>query len=405
MDKVWDAQNGGWGKSKLTDGPTLLYHLDRAKQGDAKAAERVRLTLGKMRVLQDGDSGAFSQVTTKPDWSGVTREYPMFAQEAALAAYARAWVLWGDAADLDVAKRIMHFLTGPMRSPEGGFYTSLGMAEGQPGIDRRRYSRENGQAIAGLLAVYDATGDAQALAAAIGSAKWVIANRGLGNGGGFRHDERDAAGPFLADNIEMTKAFLALHRSTGDRQWLVQARSTADYVARTFIEQRTGAFVASATPDAKVVTTPIKQREDNVTATRTFNLLSFYTGDARYREIAEAGMGYLVSPLLDAYGFLPDVLQAEEELQNEPVHITIVGAKDDPRASLLNAAALKYPLSYKRVEWWDKREGKLANADVDYPDYPGGAAAFACTKRFCSLPVTEPGDIAGQVDRLQRKLP
>jgi hypothetical protein len=29
-------------------------------------------------------------------------------------------------------------------------------------------------------------------------------------------------------------------------------------------------------------------------------------------------------------------------------------------------------------EWWDKREGKLANIDVDYPDFPDGPAAFAC---------------------------
>ena len=52
-------------------------------------------------------------------------------------------------------------------------------------------------------------------------------------------------------------------------------------------------------------------------------------------------MGYLASPpILDAYGFLPDVLLAEQELQNEPVHVTVVGAKDDPRAAALYAAAL-----------------------------------------------------------------
>ena len=113
-----------------------------------------------------------------------------------------------------------------------------------------------------------------------------------------------------------------------------------------------------------------------------FSLLSSYTGDNRYREIAEAGMGYLTSPpILDAFGFLPDVLLAEDELRNEPVHVTIVGAKDDPRSAALYKAALAYPLPNKRAEWWDKREGKLANIDVDYPDYPDGPAAFACTAR------------------------
>ncbi len=99
---------------------------------------------------------------------------------------------------------------------------------------------------------------------------------------------------------------------------------------------------------------------------------------------------------------LPDVLLAEEELQNEPVHVTIVGPKDDPRSATLHAAALRYPLAYKRAEWWDKREGKLVHHDVDYPDYPDGPAAFACTRNFCSLPVTDPAAIPAQLDRLQR---
>jgi hypothetical protein len=97
----------------------------------------------------------------------------------------------------------------------------------------------------------------------------------------------------------------------------------------------TGVFIASVSPEAQQFVKPIKQREDNVTAVRMFNLLSSYTGESRYREIAEAGMGYLTSPpILNAFGFLPDVLLTEDELRNEPPHITIVGAKDDPRSSL-----------------------------------------------------------------------
>jgi len=221
--------------------------------------------------------------------------------------------------------------------------------------------------------------------------------------GGFRHAEQDKGGPYLADNVEMAKVLLALHRSTGEREWLAQAQATADFIARTFIDPATGGFVASAAPDAKQLTKPIKQREDNVTAVRMFSLLSAYTGDIRYREIAEAGMGYLTSPpVLDAFGLLPDVLLAEDELRNEPVHVTIVGAKDDSRSAALYRAALAYPLVNKRAEWWDKREGKLANADVDYPDFPNGPAAFACTSTFCSYPVTEPAEIPAQLDGLKR---
>ena len=48
MTKAYDPANGGWSKSKLVDGPTLSWFLDRAKAGDAEAAERIKRTLTGM---------------------------------------------------------------------------------------------------------------------------------------------------------------------------------------------------------------------------------------------------------------------------------------------------------------------------------------------------------------------
>ena len=403
IDNAWDEEHGGWSKSKFVDGNLLIWALQRARQGDTVNTARIKRVLSLMAATMiDKSTGAMNQVNLKPDWSEPAREFPMFAQEAGLAAYARAWTMFGDPAYRQAADRIYGFLRDTLAAPGGGFYASLGMSEGEPGVDRRLYARETAQAVAGLLAYYDATGVAGARELAVSGARWVLANRAL-PAGGFRHAEQDKGGPYLADNVEMAKVLLALHRSTGERGWLAQAQATADFIARTFIDPATGGFVASAAPDAKQLTKPIKQREDNVTAVRMFSLLTAYTGDIRYREIAEAGMGYLTSPaILDAFGFLPDVLLAEDELRNEPVHVTIVGAKDDSRSAALYRAALAYPLVNKRAEWWDKREGKLANADVDYPDFPGGPAAFACTSTFCSYPVTEPAEIPAQLDGLKR---
>ncbi|HEV7878454.1 DUF255 domain-containing protein [Bradyrhizobium sp.] len=402
IDKAWDDEHGGWSKSKFSDSALLTWALQRARQGDQQNAARIKKVLTLMAGTMIDDGGAISQVNLKPDWSEPAREFPMFAQEAALTAYARAAVMFGDPAYRQAADRIYGFLKDTMAAPGGGFYASMGLSEGEPGVDKRLYARETAQAVSGLLAYYDATGVVEARELASSGARWALANRAL-PGGGFRHAAQDKGGPYLADNVEMAKALLALHRSTGMREWLNHARATADFIAKTFIDPATGGFVASASPDAQQLTRPVKQREDNVTAVRMFSLLSSYTGDSHYREIAEAGMGYLTSPpILDAYGFLPDVLLAEDELRNEPVHVTIVGPKDDARSAALYKAALAYPLPNKRAEWWDKREGKLANIDVDYPDYPDGPAAFACTSTFCSYPVTEPGEIAGQLDGLKR---
>lgn len=403
IDKAWNTEYGGWSRAKFVDGPMLTWALQRARQGDTENEARIRKVLDKMaETMIDSETGGMSQVNLKPDWSEPAREFPMFVQEAALSSYARASVMFGEPAYRQAADRIYGFLKNTMAAPDGGFYASMGLSEGKPGVDIRQYARETAQAISGLLAYYDATGVVEARDLAIKGADWVLANRGM-PGGGFRHAEQDKGGPYLADNVEMAKVLIALHRSTGDRAWLDRARQTADFIAKTFVDPATGSFVASASPDAQQFVKPIKQREDNVTTVRMFSLLSSYTGEARYREIAEAGMGYLKSPaIVDAFGFLPDVLLAEDELRNEPVHITIVGPKDDPRSAALYKAALAYPLGNKRAEWWDKREGKLASADVDYPDYPEGPAAFACTSTFCSFPVTDPGAIPAQLDSLKR---
>ena len=159
IDKAYDRANGGWSKSKLVDGPTLGWFLDRAKAGDKEAEARLRRSLTAQIALIDTDLGGISQVSLKPDWSAPSREFPMFAQQAALAAYARAWVLFGDPAYRAAADRIFGFLKNTLAGPGGGFYASMGMAEGQPGVDKRQYARETGQAIQGLTAYYDATGD------------------------------------------------------------------------------------------------------------------------------------------------------------------------------------------------------------------------------------------------------
>ena len=199
----------------------------------------------------------------------------------------------------------------------------MGMAEGQPGVDKRQYARETGQAIQGLAGLLRLRPASKERAGARDRGRRLGAARARLPDGGFRHADRDAGGPYLADNVEMGAALLALHRSTGERKWLVAAMATGDFVAATFIDPRTGGFFASASPDATHLPKPIKQREDNVTTTRFFTLLAPIPASARYREIAEAGMGYLASPpVLDAYAFLPDVLLAEEELRNEPVHVT-----------------------------------------------------------------------------------
>jgi uncharacterized protein YyaL (SSP411 family) len=145
-----------------------------------------------------------------------------------------------------------------------------------------------------------------------------------------------------------------------------------------------------------------KPLDEQVEATRFCNRLYRYVGNKSFRELAEHGGRYLTSPaILDEPRALPGVMLADYELGREPTHITIVGSKSDPRSSVLYAAARRLPAPYERLEWWDRGEGPLPNADVEYPEFDQ-PAAFTCSDRICSLPVFDPADLNDVISRMRK---
>jgi hypothetical protein len=99
----------------------------------------------------------------------------------------------------------------------------------------------------------------------------------------------------------------------------------------------------------------------------------------------------------------PGILLAAFESVNDPLHITIVGGKDDAAAVALFDSALRYAAVYRRIEWWDRREGNMPNPDVRYPQLPR-AAAFICTDSTCSLPIFDAAKVPNEVARSVRQV-
>ena len=106
-------------------------------------------------------------------------------------------------------------------------------------------------------------------------------------------------------------------------------------------------------------------------------------------------MRYLAAPTIgENHGYaVAGILLADKELGTTPLHVTVVGKKDDPAARSLFLAAIALPANYKRVEWWDEREGAMPNPDVQYPTFEK-AAGFICADRRCSTPIFDPAKIS-----------
>lgn len=427
----YDYKFGGWGVGhKFIDPDCLELALTHADSGDPRYAAMAQKTLEANLRLIDPVWGGVYQYSDSVDWKSPHYEKIMQYQSGDMRLYAQAYALWHKPAHLKAALDIHRYLEAFLLSPEGAFYTSqdadvdmqiLGKRYyalkdsrrrklGIPRVDTNIYARENGWVITALTALYNATGEVRYLEQAKRAANWIVKNQKT-PAGGYRHGDAPmnaGEGHYLGDTLAMGQAALALYASTGDRYWLKEAQSAAGFINKNF---RAGArgiqgagYVTSLSHEkgAGVFKIPVKQIDENVGVARFTNLLSHYTGNKRFRVMAEHAMRHLASPqVIDKRFLLVGILMAQDELNSEPLHITVVGAKDDNNAAALYRAALALPGTYRRIEWLDLKEGKLPNQQLQFPKLER-AAAFICTATSCSLPAFSAEELGKNVSRAAR---
>ncbi len=416
----YDKEQGGWGFShKYMDWDSVEYCMTAAsRQGDKEAEQMAKQTLQAQLQIVDPVWGGVYQYSAGGTWKEPHFEKIMAMQAENMRVYALAYTLWGNEEYLKTAKDIHRYLKDFLTSPEGAFYTSQDAdlvkgkhsedyfklddaarrSKGIPAIDKHIYARENGWVINALVTLYSASADEKYLQDAIKATEWVIANRNL-PGGGFKHDEKDSAGPYLGDNVAMANAFLKLYMATSDRKWLERSEETTKFIVENFVSKDNSIPGFASSNIIPGGFRPKPQRDENILMVRFANLLHHYTGKEEHKKLAERGMQFLAIKDVATKRPPGGVLLANLEMSLDPAHVTIVGAKDDPNAQALYKAALNYPSSYKRIEWLDKKEGNLPNPDVEYPSLDK-AAAFACANQRCSLPAFTPQEVRERVEKL-----
>jgi uncharacterized protein len=407
FDAMYDETHAGWGDvHKYIDAAAIELSFARLDAGDQTAVHKIRRTLDANQNLIDPVWGGVYQYSDQADWRSPHYEKLLSFQADDLRIYSEAYARWQRKGDLEAAQKIYSYLTGFLSAPDGGFYVSQDAdlsakitghdfyarddagrrALGIPRIDTHEYSRETGWAIRALCKYYDVTGEKAALRRAVAAAQWARKQRARA-AGGFGHGSA-TDGPYLDDNISMAAGFVALYRSTGQRAWLPLAVNTL-HVIDTQLRDSRGGYIAShvAQGSRGVLAEAVRDPGQNMQVVRTANMLAHYTGTAANTRIAQHAMRFLSGyAAVAGNSYHPDILLADQELANPPIHLAIVGGKADPGAQALHAAALRYPTDYLQVDWWDRSEGPLPDPTITYPVLPR-AAAFACTANACSTPV------------------
>lgn len=415
----YDRKLGAWSNiQKFLDADSVEYALAVAHSGEAQngltpeqAHHMADQTLAAQVQLIDPVWGGVYQYSDSGDWKHPHYEKLMAFQSNNLRVYSLAAKQDHTPRDLKAARHIASYMLNFLRGPEGAFYVSQDAdlidgkhstdyfalddaarrKQGIPRIDKHEYARENGWAIRGLVAWYEASGDHPALTAALKAADWVVANRAL-DGGGFRHGDHDVAGPFLGDTLAMGEAFLDLYQATADRQWLDRATAAGQYIDATFPRQDGPGYLSAVTHGTDA---PVLETDENLHVARFTNLLFRLTGDPRWQQMRTRAMRYAAAPEIAGHTNPGALLLTDFQLTTEPIHITVIGSRDDGTAAALYQEALAYPSWYRRIEWVDA-DHPAVQKDVDYPQLDH-AAAFVCSGNACSTP-------AFTVDKLEELL-
>lgn len=317
---------------KYLDRDSVEYALKLAAAGDKTEARRVRQTLDAARALLDPVWGGMYQYSTHGDWAHPHFEKIMRTQAGALRLYAASFAQSKNLRDLQSANAIRDYLLKHLRDADTGAFHGTQDADvvqgeksagyfklgdtarrkvGVPRIDPNLYAQENGLAIEALMALYQASRDADTLCAAWNAGQWALAHRALPDGR-FRHGGADDGGRFLGDTLHMARAALALHGATRDADWLAVAEKAATAMARHFAAEG-GGYLTAVAEGAAVP--PPRVTEENIVLARFYAALAARAGKGEYLADGRHALRWLALPeVAEATLTEPGILLAADEL-------------------------------------------------------------------------------------------
>ncbi|MBS0248289.1 MAG: thioredoxin domain-containing protein [Proteobacteria bacterium] len=273
----------------------------------------------------------------------------------------------------------------------------------RPSLDDKVLADWNGLMIAGL--VHASTAFEQPAWLIIAQQAFDFVANTMTHGDRLGHSWRDGKllVPGLASDFAcMIKAALALNEATGDAAYLHQALVWQAAFDRHYANPANGGYFLTADDAEGLVIRPAGTNDDatpnpNSIAAANLVRLAVLTGDDRWRAQADGLLeGVLATATQNLFGHV--ALLNALELRLRGAEIVCVGHEAEAFAQ----EALKLPHLSRIVL-------RAPSAEALPPSHPArdkvramtGSAAFICVGERCSLPVTEPGQIAEAVQAMQ----
>ena len=213
---------------------------------------------------------------------------------------------------------------------------------------------------------------------------------------------------FLEDYAFYGDGLLALYEATFDAQWFAAARRLADALPAHFADEETGGFFDTPDDGEVLLNRPKDLLESaipsgNAVAVELLQRLALYTADDRYTTAAERTLVAAGALLRQYAGATGEMLCALDFHLSTPREIAIVGAPTAPDTQALLEVVYSQFRPHQVVAVAAPAD-PTAQATIallaDRPQRANQATAYVCQNFACQAPVTDPADLVLQLDSI-----
>jgi uncharacterized protein YyaL (SSP411 family) len=206
---------------------------------------------------------------------------------------------------------------------------------------------------------------------------------------------------YLEDYAYLADGLLALYEATFEARWLDWSRELAKLMLAHFRDSTNGGFFDTSDDHEQLIHRP-KDLQDNAVpsansmAAGVLTRLSLLTGDGEYWQIAEqstATMSKFMSEYPSGFG---EWLNVASFMHSEPREIALIGS-DEEIAPLLDAAREGYRPFQVVAAGEGGAEGGVPLLE-NRTQIDGKATAYVCRRFVCQAPVTDPQELARQLE-------
>ena len=268
----------------------------------------------------------------------------------------------------------------------------------------------NGLTISGLAVAGRILDEPRYLAAAAQAADFVLTH--LRNADGelqrsFKDGQaRHAA--FLDDHAFLTAGLIDLYEASFDPRWLAEALSLAETGERLFADPAGGWYMSSTRHETLIAREKpaYDGAEPSGTSVALMNALRLgvFTGDDRWRQLAERGLRAHAETLRERPIAMTEALLALDFLADTPREIALVwpDGAEDAAAPLLSALRRSY-LPSRAIAAGPESAMETLGRTVSFVrgkvSQAGRPTAYVCRRGRCDLPVTDAAAFEAQLRR------